>query len=252
MNTKNKRVSHPKHLKNQIYLGFLKELKAQLDMDSTVSTSKIAEQFHVSHQIVSILRKSGGIHKIGIGKHEWKMGEPTMGMVNEINNQLARYRMNLKQKVKPTFPNPFFTEQKVESNELRGGLWNTGTPKCETAMEFDFDAPDIGKRETLLERQMRKSTKVIELDENAMKSWEQKMKEQKAEKSDVPFVVMKAPTDSSMVSEFINHDEIDEQRPDKYIHLTQYEKFMALSLICLAVTMVFSICYITYLFSKNF
>lgn len=245
MNTKNKRVSHPKHLKNQIYLRFLKELKAQLDMDSTVSTSKIAEQFHVSHQIVSILRKSGGIRKIGIGKHEWKIGEPTMAMVDEINSQLNEYRMNLKEKVKLTFPNPFFTEQKMDP------LKNIKND-CELMngeIEFDFDAPDVGKRETLLERQMRKSTNVIELDENAMKEWEQKMKEQKAEKSDVPFV---APTDSSMVSEFIEHDKIDEQRPDQYIHLTKYEKLMALSLICLAVTMAFSVCYITYLFSKNF
>jgi hypothetical protein len=175
------------------------------------------------------------------------MGEPTMGMVNEINNQLARYRMNLKQKVKPTFPNPFFTEQKMEPLK---NLKNDGE-LMNGEIEFDFDAPDVGKRETLLERQMRKSTKVIELDENAMKSWEQMMKEQKAEKSDVPFV---APTDSSMVSEFINHDqiEIDKNRPEKFIHLTKYEKLMVVSLLFVAVAMAISVCYITYLFSKQF
>jgi len=247
MNTKNKRVSHPKHLKREIYLRFIKELKAQLDADSTVSTSKIAERFNCSKQVVTVLKELNIIVKIGIGQHRWIGAFPSIEVVNAIESKLKRYQIDLRmRKANGTFQ---VKERKIQPIELGGGLLNTGTPKCETAMEFDFDAPDIGKRETLLERQMRKSTKVIELDENAMKAWEQKMKEQKVEKSDVPFV---APTDSSMVSEFINHDEIDEQRPGKYIHLTQYEKFMALSLICLAVTMVFSICYITYLFSKNF
>jgi len=247
MNTKNKRVSHPKHLKREIYLRFIKELKAQLDADSTVSTSKIAERFNCSKQVVTVLKELNIIVKIGIGQHRWIGAFPSIEVVNAIESKLKRYQIDLRmRKANGTFQ---VKERKIQPIELGGGLLNTGTPKCETAMEFDFDAPDIGKRETLLERQMRKSTKVIELDENAMKAWEQKMKEQKVEKSDVPFV---APTDSSMVSEFINHDEIDEQRPDKHIHLTQYEKFMALSLICLAVTMVFSICYITYLFSKNF
>jgi len=246
MNTKNKRVSHPKHLKREIYLRFIKELKAQLDADSTVSTSKIAERFNCSKQVVTVLKELNIIVKIGIGQHRWIGAFPSIEVVNAIESKLKRYQIDLRmRKANGTFQ---VKERKIQPIELGGGLLNTGTPKCETAMEFDFDAPDIGKRETLLERQMRKSTKVIELDENAMKAWEQKMKEQKVEKSDVPFV---APTDSSMVSEFINHDEIDEQRPGKYIHLTQYEKFMALSLICLAVTMVFSICYITYLFSKN-
>jgi hypothetical protein len=241
MNTKNKRVSHPKHLKNQIYLGFLKELKSQLDMDSTVSTSKIAEQFHVSHQIVSILRKSGGIRKIGIGKHEWKLGEPTMLMVDEINNQLACYRMNLKKE------NGSIEKPKIENKLLNN------------EMEFDFDAPDVGKRETLGERQMRKSTEKIKLDleQKAMespnleliidtpslKAWEAKATEQKAEKSDVPLI---APTDSSMISEFIDHE-----RHYDFIHLSKWEKTIVFGMIGLIAMLIISVAVITYFVIKQ-
>jgi cell division protein FtsL len=57
-----------------------------------------------------------------------------------------------------------------------------------------------------------------------------------------------------MVSEFINHDqiEIDKNRPEKFIHLTKYEKLMVVSLLFVAVAMAISVCYITYLFSKQF
>jgi len=242
MNTKNKRVSHPKHLKNQIYLGFLKELKAQLDMDSTVSTSKIAEQFNCSKQIVTVLKELNIIVKIGVKQHRWIGALPSIEVVYAIERKLNRYQLDLRmRKANGTFQ---VKERKIQPIQ----------PIQETKIDgdFDFDAPDVGKRETLLERQMRKSTNVIKLDENAMKAWEQKMQEQKAEKSDVPFVMLNAPTDSSMVSEFIEHDKIDDSRPGKYDNLTPHEKMIALGLICLSFTLIVCACYITYLFAKNF
>ena len=156
------------------YLGAFNELKHEIDSNpKTRNGSFIATKHGIGKQPLTMLKKAGVVHVNQKGMF-WVGENPSVRMVAQITEMIHQYHVDLRNRKKTD-----------------GDLFKRKNPKRI-------------KHSEVIKKAIEERT-IGEINQSDLDEWVEKYKSQKAEKSEI--LIQQPNPDSSMVSEFIQHDE---------------------------------------------
>ena len=165
------------------YMNMLVELKEEIDINpKTKRCTEIIEMHRCGHQVLSMLKKTGIITHSKNGM-TWTGQHPSIKMVIDITEMIHQYKLELRQR-------------KNQSGDLFRRKKRTTYNKTVTKTEripVDDEQVTISSGPT-----------TIQIEKEAIQKWHESYKKMVAERSDIE-IKQPAP-DSSMVSEYINHE----------------------------------------------
>lgn len=173
------------------YMNMLIELKIEIESNpKTKRSTEIIEKHRCGHQVLSTLKKTGIVSHTKKGLF-WIGQHPTIKMVIDITEMIHQYHIELNQRKKQ---HNLFQKRKKTS-------YIKPDQKTDRIPVDDEQRVTISSGDTIIE--IEKKT-LKEINKEDLNKWHESYKEKIGEPSGIP---IKQPLpDTSMVSEYINHE----------------------------------------------
>lgn len=190
------------------YMNMLIELKIEIESNPrTKRSTEILEKHRCGHQVLSMLKRTGIITYTKKHGFSWSGQHPTIKMVIDITEMIHQYKVELKERKKQT---DLFKKRKRSS-------YIKADQKTDRIPVDDEQRITISSGETIIE--IEKKT-LKEINKEDLNKWHESYKEKIGEPSGIP---IKQPLpDTSMVSEYINHEMTEKPSLNWFQKLIKY------------------------------